>query len=119
MDKYCSTAKDKEKTFCYYVTTIKREFSKPVTMGAPVDRVCKKLAKKDASVCELRYNARSLKSYLKDLTEEKITKMRVKEIRNFLSKFDKECFNCVEKSEFLDELRKLRTEIEEDKGDEL
>ena len=108
MDKFCKTAKGKEKTFCYYVTTIKREFSKPVSMGAPVDRVCKKLEKKDASVCELRYNAKSMKSFIKDMAEEKLKKMRVKEIRALLGRFERECKGCADKEDFLDEIRRLR-----------
>ena len=152
MDKYCKTAKDKEKTFCYYVTTIKREFSKPVTMGAPVDRICKasnicsnhctvvfksignklklilpdgnapctndchlyyvqKLEKKDASICELRYKAKSMKSFLKEMEEDNLKKMRVKDIRSLLGRFDRECKGCAEKDDFLNEIRKLREEI--------
>ena len=117
MDKFCKTATLKEKTFCYYVTTIKREFSKPAAMGAPVDRICKKLSMKDASVCELKYKAKSTKSFIKDMAEEKLSKMRVKEIRALLGRFDRECKGCADKEDFLNEIRALRAELE--KGGEL
>ena len=45
--KHCADKKKKlgvkEKKVCYYIDPIKREVSTPVAMGAPADRVCKKL----------------------------------------------------------------------------
>ena len=71
-----------------------------------------KLEKKDASVCELRYKAKSMKSFLKEMAEDKLKKMRVKEIRSLLGRFDRECKGCAEKEDFLNEIRKLREEIQ-------
>ena len=48
--KYCKDKgkklNPKEKKVCYYLEPIKREVSTPISFGAPVDRVCKKLEKK-------------------------------------------------------------------------
>lgn len=57
IDKYCKK-KDigaKEKKACYYLIDIKRDAAKPITMGAPDDRVCKKLGKRNSEICDLRF----------------------------------------------------------------
>lgn len=57
----------KENRFCYYLggleesaTGILGEMSKPLSWGMPVEKVCEKLKKKDAQICELRYGEFSL-----------------------------------------------------------
>ncbi|MPC53381.1 Mesencephalic astrocyte-derived neurotrophic factor [Portunus trituberculatus] len=52
----------KENRFCYYIgglvesaTGILGEMSKPLSWGMPMDKVCEKLKKKDAQICDLRY----------------------------------------------------------------
>lgn len=52
----------KENRFCYYIggmedsaTGILGEMSKPISWGLPMLKVCEKLKKKDAQICELRY----------------------------------------------------------------
>merc|ERR1712226_767741 len=52
----------KERTFCYNVgalessaSTMLKEVARPLTIGMPSSVACKKLAKKDDSVCSLRY----------------------------------------------------------------
>ena len=58
-----------------------------------------------------------MKSFLKDMEEDKLKKMRVKEIRALLGRFDRECKGCADKEDFLDEIRRLRDELS--KGGEL
>lgn len=52
----------KDNRFCYYIgglvesaTGILGEMSKPLSWGMPMDKVCEKLKKKDAQICDLRY----------------------------------------------------------------
>lgn len=52
----------KENRFCYYIggleesaTGILGEMSNPMSWGMPMDKVCEKLKKKDAQICDLRY----------------------------------------------------------------
>jgi mesencephalic astrocyte-derived neurotrophic factor len=47
---------------CYYVgglaesaTGILGEISKPLSWSLPADKICEKLKKKDAQICDLRY----------------------------------------------------------------
>ena len=54
--KYCKDKgkklNPKEKKVCYYLDPIKREVSTPISFGAPVDRVCIKLEKKNVNTKE-------------------------------------------------------------------
>lgn len=52
----------KENRFCYYIggleesaTGILGEMSNPMSWGMPMEKVCEKLKKKDAQICDLRY----------------------------------------------------------------
>lgn len=60
--KFCKTAKNKEERFCYYLggledsaTGILKELSGPLKNFLPADKICEKLKKKDAQVCDLRF----------------------------------------------------------------
>lgn len=57
-----NTAKKQDHRFCYYVggleesaTKIVGELSKPMSWGMPPLKICEKLMKKDAQICDLRY----------------------------------------------------------------
>lgn len=63
MKKSCKGFKDnREKRMCYYIggtddaaTGMLRTLSGPLKNGLPADKICEKLKKKDAQICELRY----------------------------------------------------------------
>uniref|UniRef100_A0A0A1WQR9 Mesencephalic astrocyte-derived neurotrophic factor homolog n=1 Tax=Zeugodacus cucurbitae TaxID=28588 RepID=A0A0A1WQR9_ZEUCU len=59
---FCKKQKNKEHRFCYYLggleesaTGILNELSKPLSWSMPADKICEKLKKKDAQICDLRY----------------------------------------------------------------
>lgn len=60
--KFCKTAKNKEERFCYYLggledsaTGILGELSRPLKNFLPADKICEKIKKKDAQICDLRF----------------------------------------------------------------
>jgi len=63
IDAYCKRAhskgKDrlgsKERKACYYMVDIKRKVSDPLARGLPAKRVCNKLKKANAELCEMRF----------------------------------------------------------------
>ena len=85
----------KEKKVCYYLDPIKREVSTPVSFGAPADRVCKKLEKKNDEICQVKYKIKTKKGQ----TDYK--KMRVKHLKQILADRGVTCNGCTEKSEFV------------------
>ena len=85
----------KEKKVCYYIDPIKREVSTPVAMGAPVERVCKKLERKSGEICGVKFKIKTKKG----ATNYK--KMRVKHLRQILADRGVTCTGCTEKSEFV------------------
>ncbi|CAG5051835.1 unnamed protein product [Parnassius apollo] len=61
--KFCKGTKNKENRFCYYLggleesaTGILGELSKPLSWSMPADKICEKLRKKDAQICDLRFD---------------------------------------------------------------
>lgn len=74
--KFCKTSKTKENRFCYYLggleesaTGILNEVTKPISWSMPSDKICEKLKKKDAQICDLRFgkyfeNAKISRTYL-------------------------------------------------------
>ena len=42
---------------CYYIETIKRDLSFPLSSGVPPERVCQRLKKKSVEICELQFRA--------------------------------------------------------------
>ena len=60
---YCEAAKiNKESRFCYYIGGLEtsatgglQDLSKPMSRFLPTEKVCEKLKKKDAQICELIY----------------------------------------------------------------
>jgi mesencephalic astrocyte-derived neurotrophic factor len=95
--KYCKNKKldQKAKKVCYYIDPIKREVSTPMAMGAPVDRICKKLEKKNANICTVKYKIKTEKG------KTDYSKMRVKHLKSILADRGVTCTGCVDKSEFV------------------
>ena len=97
--KFCKDKKkklnQKEKKVCYYLDPIKREVSTPVSFGAPADRVCKKLEKKNDEICQVKYKIKTKKG------QTNYKKMRVKHLKQILADRGVTCNGCTEKSEFV------------------
>lgn len=102
ISKYCkSTKKDsKEKKLCYFIEPIKREISVPTSNGVPADRICRRLKKKTAEICSIRYAEKI------DLSSVDLSKLRVRQLRKILSDHGVACNNCLEKADYIREVRK-------------
>jgi len=107
--KECKTAKGKDNRFCYYIgatedaaTTMVNEVSRPLSHHMPVDVICKKLKKRDAQICDLKYE--------KDIDWAKVNlkKMRVKQLRKILDNWGEDCRGCIEKSDFIAKINALK-----------
>mmetsp|Transcript_1128 Transcript_1128/g.3192 ORF Transcript_1128/g.3192 Transcript_1128/m.3192 type:complete len:168 (+) Transcript_1128:173-676(+) len=93
---YCkrSDIKPKEKKACYFLTDVKRDVATVIGLGAPDDRVCKKLKKKNFELCELRFP-------LKVDKDTDYSKLRVKELRKILDNRGVGCDGCLEKGDYV------------------
>ena len=74
----------------------------PLRNGVPSDVICNRLKKKDAQICELQYPEEI------DLDSVDFNKLRVKQLRQILSKLGGACNGCSEKSEFIREIERIR-----------
>ncbi|OQR70176.1 mesencephalic astrocyte-derived neurotrophic factor-like [Tropilaelaps mercedesae] len=107
--EFCDTAKKQDHRFCYYVggleesaTKIVGELSKPMSWGMPPLKICEKLMKKDAQVCDLRYEKTI------DLKAVDVKKLKIRDLKKILSDFEESCDGCVEKSEFIKKVEFIR-----------
>lgn len=107
--KFCKGAKNRENRFCYYLggleesaTGILSELSKPLTYSLPVHKICEKLKRKDAQICDLRYEK------VIDFKTVDLRKLKVRELKNILSNWDEECDGCIEKSDFINRIEELK-----------
>ncbi|XP_035775793.1 mesencephalic astrocyte-derived neurotrophic factor homolog [Anopheles albimanus] len=106
---FCKKSKDKEQRFCYYLggmedsaTGILNELSKPVSWGMPSDKICEKLKKKDAQICDLRYDKQI------DVNAVDLKKLKVRDLKKILSDWDEECDGCLEKTDFIKRIEELK-----------
>merc|ERR1719313_1437049 len=85
VEKYCSKKNKnigaRERKLCYFLLPIKREISTPLAFGADAKAVCKKLERKSAEVCAIKYPTEGAGG-----TKEKLdySKMRVKHLKQIL-----------------------------------
>lgn len=106
---FCKGVKNKENRFCYYLggleesaTGILGEMSKPMSWSLPSDKICEKLKKKDAQICELRYDVQI------DLKTVDLKKLKVRDLKKILNDWGEECEGCIEKSEYLKRIEELK-----------
>ncbi|KAM8868179.1 mesencephalic astrocyte-derived neurotrophic factor-like isoform 1-T1 [Synchiropus picturatus] len=106
--KSCSDAKGKDNRFCYYIgatsdaaTKMINEVTKPLSYHAPVEKICEKLKKKDAQICELKYDKQL------DLSTVDLKKLKVKDLRKILEDWGETCKGCAEKSDFIRKITEL------------
>nr|XP_022906393.1 mesencephalic astrocyte-derived neurotrophic factor homolog [Onthophagus taurus] len=113
--EFCKTVKNKENRFCYYLggleesaTGILGEMSKPLSWSMPSDKICEKLKKKDAQICDLRYDVEI------DLKTVDLKKLKVRDLKKIINDWGEDCQGCIEKSEFIqriEELKPIHTEL--------
>ncbi|KAH8418450.1 hypothetical protein KR009_004277 [Drosophila setifemur] len=126
--KFCKTQKNKEHRFCYYLggleesaTGILNELSKPLSWSMPADKICEKLKKMDAQICDLRYglypefhskialaHQRSFAEKQIDLNSVDLKKLKVRDLKKILNDWDEGCDGCLEKSDFIKRIEELK-----------
>jgi hypothetical protein len=106
---FCKSTKNKENRFCYYLggleesaTGILGEMSKPISWSMPSDKICEKLKKKDAQICELRYDVEI------DLKTVDLKKLKVRDLKKIINDWGEDCQGCIEKSEFIQRIEELK-----------
>ncbi|XP_044743005.1 mesencephalic astrocyte-derived neurotrophic factor homolog isoform X2 [Chrysoperla carnea] len=107
--KFCKATKSKENRFCYYLggleesaTGILGELSKPLSWSLPSDKICEKLKKKDAQICDLRYDKQI------DLKTVDLKKLKVRDLKKILNDWDESCDGCIEKTDFIKRIEELK-----------
>ncbi|XP_018800904.1 PREDICTED: mesencephalic astrocyte-derived neurotrophic factor homolog [Bactrocera latifrons] len=106
---FCKKQKNKEHRFCYYLggleesaTGILNELSKPLSWSMPADKICEKLKKKDAQICDLRYEKQI------DLNNVDLKKLKVRDLKKILNDWDEGCEGCIEKTDFIKRIEELK-----------
>ncbi|XP_055701524.1 mesencephalic astrocyte-derived neurotrophic factor homolog [Phlebotomus papatasi] len=106
---FCKGQKNKEQRFCYYLggleesaTGILGELSKPLSWSMPADKICEKLKKKDAQICDLRYEKQI------DLNTVDLKKLKVRDLKKILSDWDETCDGCLEKTDYINRIEELK-----------
>ena len=97
IEEFCKNKKlDRlEKKICYYIKPIKREVSRPFSVGMYPNEICKKkLKKQSADICAVKYRPKADK-------DTDYSKMRVKYLKQILTDRGVKCKGCVEKSDFV------------------
>mmetsp|Transcript_1171 Transcript_1171/g.1634 ORF Transcript_1171/g.1634 Transcript_1171/m.1634 type:complete len:177 (-) Transcript_1171:172-702(-) len=110
IEKQCASFTDsKEVRMCYYIggtpdaaTRMLQSVSKPISHFLPAKKICEKLKKKDSEICSLRYEKPI------DLEGVDLKKMRVKQLKNILSKWGEKCVGCTEKRDYVKLVEKLK-----------
>lgn len=91
----------------------------------PAEKVCEKLKKKDAQICDLRYGMKQLtfdhvynriimKSILIfvekqiDLNNVDLKKLKVRDLKKILNDWDESCDGCLEKTDFIKRIEELK-----------
>lgn len=122
---------------CYYLggleesaTGILGELSKPLSWSMPADKICEKLKKRDAQICDLRfgmYNICTLLSFLLqsrifcqcyvaifvsekqiDLNTVNLKKLKVRDLKKILNDWEETCDGCIEKTDFIKRIEELK-----------
>ncbi|XP_076380518.1 mesencephalic astrocyte-derived neurotrophic factor [Megalopta genalis] len=106
---FCKSTKSKENRFCYYLggleesaTGILGELSKPVSWSMPASKICEKLKKKDAQICDLRFEKQI------DIDTVDLSKLKVRDLKKILSDWDEACDGCIEKTDFIKRIEELK-----------
>eukprot|EP00116_Pleurobrachia_bachei_P012559 sb/3472821/ len=109
--KACKTKQPKDERFCWYIgatetsaTGMTQVVTKPMSFHKPVEKICGDLYKKDAQICDLKYEKQI------DLKTVNIKKLKVKDLRKILEQNGQDCKGCSEKSEFVKKVEAIARE---------
>ncbi|KAK7102233.1 mesencephalic astrocyte-derived neurotrophic factor homolog [Littorina saxatilis] len=109
-EKFCKGLKGKDHKICVNLgavenspTRILDKMTQPLSWHMPTTKVCQKLKKADAQICDMRYDKQI------DLANTNLKKLRVSELKKILSNWgeDNACKGCAEKADFIKEIEKL------------
>lgn len=68
----------------------------------PADKICEKLKKKDAQICDLRFEK------LIDLNTVDLKKLKVRDLKKILNDWDENCDGCLEKTDYIKRIEELK-----------
>jgi len=118
--EYCTVAKSKQQRLCYYLggletsaTGILSEMSKPLSWSMPALKICEKLKKKDAQVCDLRFEKQI------DLSVVDLKKLKVRDLKKILNDWDETCDGCIEKTDYIRRIEELKPKYYKETKEEL
>lgn len=118
--EYCVDAKSKQQRLCYYLggsetsaTGILGEMSKPLSWSMPPLKVCEKLKKLDAQVCDLRFEKQI------DLSAVDLKKLKVRDLKKILNDWDEVCDGCIEKTDYIRRIEELKPKYYKETKQEL
>lgn len=115
--KACKTTQPKDERFCWYLgatdtsaTGMVQQVTKPMSFHKPVEKICGELHKKDAQICDLKYEKQI------DLKTVNIKKLKVKDLKKILEQNGQDCKGCTEKGEYVKKVEAIaqaqgRTEL--------
>lgn len=118
--EFCKGTKSKENRFCYYLggleesaTGILGELSKPISWSMPANKVCEKLKKMDAQICDLRFEKQI------DVNTVDLKKLKVRDLKKILSDWGEMCEGCIEKTDFIKRIEELKPKYSHSSKSEL
>ena len=91
----------RDRKMCYYFEPIKAAIAQPFSTRMPKDRVCKRLKKDNAEICEVKYPVEVDQNISPEEFLAKLKKMRVKELKGILNDRGVKCDGCLEKDDFI------------------
>ena len=91
----------RDRKMCYYFEPIKAAIAQPFSTRMPKDRVCKRLKKDNAEICEVKYPVEVDQNISPEEFLAKLKKMRVKELKGILNDRGVKCEGCLEKDDFI------------------
>ena len=91
----------RDRKMCYYFEPIRAAIAQPFSTRMPKDRVCKRLKKDNAEICEVKYPVQVDENISPEEFLAKLKKMRVKELKGILNDRGVKCEGCLEKDDFI------------------
>ncbi|CAI5745272.1 unnamed protein product [Peronospora destructor] len=97
--KFCGKKlSTKDNKLCYNLEPLKKDVARQVVFKKDSLKICKSLEKKNPDFCSMRYPVKT------DANTD-YSKMRVKQLRKILGERGVECIGCVEKADFIAEIK--------------
>ena len=109
----CKTYTDKaDQRFCFYIggaedsaTSLLRTISSAMQNHFPPLKICDKLKSSDGQICEVKYEQPAKPI---DWATIDLNKMRVKELKQILDKWNEKCEGCTDKSDYVRMIQQLK-----------